>query len=232
MSRVNRRCEVVGGQILGVGLEEAAPVAPASMRSAADLDDHAQMIPSSRPTFANTSSANCSSSRGVRGRDDRPHAGLVARDGREGDALREDALVEQPVRQLHRQRAVADDHRRDRALAEPVLNPSACSPALKKRVLSHSRSMICGSCSSTSMRRDARGGDRRRMRGREQERPRAVVAGTRSARGCRRRSRRARRSPSTACRPGCRRGRACRSDRPCRGRSGRTRRSHAHRPPS
>ena len=38
-------------------------------------------------------------------------------------------------------------------------------------------------------------------------------------RGCRRRSRRARRSPSTACRPGRRRGRACRSDRPCRGRS-------------
>ena len=32
----------------------------------------------------------------------------------------------------------------------PVLNPSACSPSLKNRVLSHSRSMSCGSSISTS----------------------------------------------------------------------------------
>ena len=32
----------------------------------------------------------------------------------------------------------------------PVLKPSACRPDLKNRVFSHSRSMICGSCSSTS----------------------------------------------------------------------------------
>jgi hypothetical protein len=32
----------------------------------------------------------------------------------------------------------------------PVLKPSVCSPDLKNRVFSHSRSMICGSCSSTS----------------------------------------------------------------------------------
>ena len=46
---------------------------------------------------------------------------------------------------------------------------------LKKRVFSHSRSMICGSCSRTSSARDARGGDGRRMRRREQKRPRAMV---------------------------------------------------------
>ena len=57
----------------------------------------------------------------------------------------------------------------------PVLKPSAFRPALKNRVLSQSRSMICRLLLEHVERRDAGRGDRRRMRRREQERPRAVV---------------------------------------------------------
>ena len=76
------------------------------------------MIPSSRPTFLKASSANCSSSRVcVAVTMVRTRALSRATVGKR-DALREDALLEQPIRQLHRQRAVADDDRRDRALAD------------------------------------------------------------------------------------------------------------------
>ena len=54
----------------------------------------------------------------MRGGDDGPHARFVARDGRKRDALREDAGLEQPIRQRHRRGAVADEDRRDRALAD------------------------------------------------------------------------------------------------------------------
>ena len=57
----------------------------------------------------------------------------------------------------------------------PVSKPSAGRPALKNRVLSQSRSMMLRLLHQHVDRRDARGGDGRRMRGREQERPRAVV---------------------------------------------------------
>src|SRR5262245_55202681 len=53
----------------------------------------------------------------VRGGHDRPHARLVLRDGWKRNALREHALLEEPIRERHRQRPVADDHRRDRTLA-------------------------------------------------------------------------------------------------------------------
>ena len=43
------------------------------------------------------------------------HPGLVLGDGREGDSLGEDALLEQAIRELHRESAVAGDDRRDRA---------------------------------------------------------------------------------------------------------------------
>ena len=52
----------------------------------------------------------------VRGGDDRANAAFVARDGREGDALGKNAGGEQPIRELHGPRALADDHRRDRRL--------------------------------------------------------------------------------------------------------------------
>ena len=51
------------------------------------------------------------------GGDDRPHPGLVARDRWEPDALREDALLEQSIRQRHRATGLAGDDRRDRAFA-------------------------------------------------------------------------------------------------------------------
>ena len=57
----------------------------------------------------------------------------------------------------------------------PVLNPSASSPALKKRVLSHRRSIQLRLVLEDVERGDARGGDRRRMRRRKEERPGAVI---------------------------------------------------------
>ena len=57
----------------------------------------------------------------------------------------------------------------------PVSNPSRSSPALKNRVFSQSRSMISRLLHQHVDRGDAGGGNRRRMRGREQERPGAVV---------------------------------------------------------
>ena len=95
----------------------------------------------------------------------------------------------------------------------PVLKPSASRPALKNLVLSQSRSMICGSCSRTSIAAmqaaaTAGGCDVEKRNGRARG-----GTGSRRALGCRRRNLRARRSPSTACRPGCRRARARRNGR-------------------
>ena len=112
----------------------------------------------------------------MRGGDDRADARLVARHGREADALRE-----------HARARTADPTAPSRATPSPtitgviglslipVLNPSSFRPALKNRVLSHSRSMSCRFFHEHVDRGDAGGGDRRRMRRREQERPRAVV---------------------------------------------------------
>src|SRR5690606_2474389 len=72
----------------------------------------------------------------VRRRDDGADARLVAGDGREGDPLREHPLLEEPVRQRHRLRAVAGDDRRDRALADPRVEPEALQAGLEEpRVL-------------------------------------------------------------------------------------------------
>ena len=57
----------------------------------------------------------------------------------------------------------------------PVLKPRSRRPALKNRVFSHSRSMSSRLLEQHVDRRDARGGHRRRMRGREQKRPGAVI---------------------------------------------------------
>src|SRR6478672_7474445 len=68
----------------------------------------------------------------VSGSDDRPDARFVARDRRERDALGEDAFVEQTVRQLHGARAFADDHRRDRALAEAGVEAEPAQAGLEE----------------------------------------------------------------------------------------------------
>ena len=188
--------------------------------------------PSSRPTFANTSSANCSSSRVC-----------VA-----VTIVRTRALSRATVgNAMPCAKTPSSNSRSDSFIASapspaitgviglslsPVLKPSGCEPGLEEpgvlpEPLDELR--LLSSTSSAAMHAAATDG---RMRGREQERPRAVIEELDQRCGCRRRSRRARRSPSTASRPGCRRGRACRSDRSCRGRSARTRRSRAHRPPS
>ena len=80
------------------------------------------------------------------------------------------------ARELHREAAVADDDRRDRGLAQPpMLKPSAAEPLLQvARVLPQLLDALRFLLQHVE-RRDARGGDRRRMRRREQERPRAVV---------------------------------------------------------
>src|SRR5438309_11295377 len=51
-------------------------------------------------------------------RHDGTHPRLVARHRRTPEALRDTAFLEQSIGQLHRQRSVADDDRRDRALAD------------------------------------------------------------------------------------------------------------------
>ena len=108
-------------------------------------------MPSSRPTVAKTSSANCSSSRVcVAVTIVRTRALSRATVGKR-DALREHALLEQPIRQPHRERAVAGNDRRDRAFAEPGIEPERLQTGLEERVLSQSRSMICGSSESTSI---------------------------------------------------------------------------------
>ena len=190
------------------------------------------MIPSSRPTFANTSSANCSSSRVC-----------VA-----VTIVRTRALSRATVgKAMPCANTPSSNSRSDSFIASapsptitgviglslsPVLKPSAFEAGLEEpRVVPEPIDDLRLLLEDVE-RRDAGGGDRRRMRRREQERPRAVVQELDERLRCRRRSRRARRSPSTACRPECRRGRACRSDRSCRGRSARTRRSRAHRRPS
>src|SRR5206468_8407670 len=63
-------------------------------------------------------------------RHDRADARFVAGHSRIRNTLREHALFEQTVRQLHRQRAVADDNRRDRALAEAGIESERRKPRL------------------------------------------------------------------------------------------------------
>ena len=87
----------------------------------------------------------------MRGGHDGPDARLVARHRREADALGEDAARKQPIRQRHRQRASPTITGVMGLSLIPVLNPRSFKPALKKRVLSHRRSMSAGSSRSTSI---------------------------------------------------------------------------------
>src|SRR5690242_18096412 len=59
----------------------------------------------------------------MRGRDDRADARLAARDGRKRDALSEHAFSEEAIRQLHRERVLADDHRRNRTFTGAGIEP-------------------------------------------------------------------------------------------------------------
>src|SRR5207245_2351800 len=69
----------------------------------------------------------------VRGGDDGADASLVAGDGGEAEALREDAFREKPIRQLHGDRRFADDHRRDGTLAEPRVEAEVAQSRFEKR---------------------------------------------------------------------------------------------------
>src|SRR5699024_1521035 len=111
----------------------------------------------------------------VRCRDDGPDAGLVAGDGGKGKALREDPFFEQAVRQLHRQRALAGGDRRERALADSGVEAELLQTGLEEaRVLPEAIDDL------RFLLQDVEGGDtggrdRRRMRGGEEKRPRAMV---------------------------------------------------------
>src|SRR5207249_5971463 len=73
---------------------------------------------------------------GVRGGDDRADASLVARDGRIADPLCEDAFLKQPVRQLHRERPLAGDDRRNGTLAQAGVEAQRLQAGLEEpRVL-------------------------------------------------------------------------------------------------
>src|SRR6185436_2168604 len=109
-----------------------------------------QIKPISRPTAANASSAYCRSSRVC-------VAVTIVRTRALSRATVGKAI---PCANTPRSKSLSDS---SIALApspamtvviglslSPVLKPRRCSPSLKKRVLSHNRSMISGSCSSTS----------------------------------------------------------------------------------
>ena len=127
VSRVKSALEVVGAQIARVGLEElphardghrwrrppasspAASVQPFSRYQPSPWLDLTHRTHSAQRTsddpqlpadLAERVERELQLVARVRRGDDRPHARLVARDGRERDALREDAFLEQPIREL------------------------------------------------------------------------------------------------------------------------------------
>ena len=111
----------------------------------------------------------------MRRRHERADARFVARDGRKRDALREHAFLKQPIRQLHRKGALTRDHRRDRTLAEAGVESERFEPFLEEpRVLPEPIDDLRFLLQHVD-RGDAGGGDRRRMRRREQERTRAMI---------------------------------------------------------
>ena len=102
--------ELLGGEVLGVGLEERARADCTTFQfefSRQTFDSNwtelttTYRTPSSLPTFPNMSSANCRSSRVCVAVTIVRKPRLAARHGREADALREDAALEQPIRHLH-----------------------------------------------------------------------------------------------------------------------------------
>ena len=134
-----------------------------------------QMSPSSRPTLANASSANCRSSRV-----------WVAVTMVRTRALSR-ATVGKPMpwaktpsakRRSESRIAVAASPTMTGVIGlslAPVLNPSAWSPSLKNAVLLQSAVDELGFLQQHVQRRQARGGDRGRMRGRKEERAAAVL---------------------------------------------------------
>ena len=132
-------------------------------------------MPSSRPTFANTSSANCSSSRvWVAVTMVRTRALSRATVGNAMPCAKTPSC-EQAVRQLHRQRAVADDDRGDRAFAQAGVEAERLQSGLEEpRVLPQPVDDLRFLLQHVQ-RRDARGRDGGRVRCREEKRARAVI---------------------------------------------------------
>ena len=191
---------------------------------------HPAITPSSRPTRSNASSARSScSSVWAAVTIVRIRALSSATVGKTTDVA-EDALLEQPVREADRRLRVAQHHRRDRRLASGRCRSRAgASSALNRRVFAQSRSMQLGLLLHDPDRLAAGRGDGRRMARGEQERARPLDEDVAQGLRARPRSRRARRRPWTASRPGSRPGRRARSGRPSRGRPGRGRPTRARR---
>src|SRR5207245_1263934 len=111
----------------------------------------------------------------MRRRHDRANPRLVSRNRRKSDSLRENAFFEQSVRQLHRQRGVTDDHRRDRTLAEAGVEAERLQPCLEKSsVLPESIDQLW-LLEEHINRRNAGGGDCWRMGRRKEEGPRSMI---------------------------------------------------------
>ena len=132
-------------------------------------------IPSFFPTFRNTSSARSSSA-------------LVCVDativrtralpfGHRGkpDARRQHAFIEQLARQLVRQRGLADNHRRDRRLADARVEPGGTQARLEVARVVPKLLDALGLLLQHIESGQARRGHGRRMRRRKQERARAMV---------------------------------------------------------
>ena len=111
----------------------------------------------------------------MRGGDDRADASLVARDRRKSDPLREHAFLKQPVRQLHRERPVAGDDRRNGTLAQAGVEAQRLQAGLEEPRVFPEPIDELRLLDQHVERGYARGSDRRRVRCRKEERPRAMI---------------------------------------------------------
>ena len=146
---------------------------------------HVRMTPSSRPTVANASSARSSCSRACAAVTIVPDPREVQRDGREHDRLREDALVHQSIAEAHRGLRVAHHHRGDGGLGTARVEAQAPQFGLEvARVVPQPR-MQLGLVHHHPDRLAAGRHDGRRVRRREQERPRALGEDLAQRRGAR-----------------------------------------------
>ena len=104
----------------------------------------------------------------------RANPGFSLGNGRKADTLGKDAFLEEPVGETHRQRCIADDDGRDRALAGSRVEPQRAQPALEEcRVLPELLHPLRLGLEHFEG-GDAGGRDRRRMRRREEERTRTM----------------------------------------------------------
>jgi hypothetical protein len=111
----------------------------------------------------------------VGGRDDRADARFVTRNGRKPDGLGKDTRLEQPIRQQIGLRAIACNHRRNRALADARVESKPCEPLFEETCVVPQPFHDLRLFQEDVQRSNARGRHGGRMGGGEQERPCALM---------------------------------------------------------